>query len=260
MASRSDFDARAFHHSEPAEQLQRLMDWFDTNFFDPEAERRAGIRRNYRWLPNGPIDPFDELFIVFGKQVSRWLLQAAADALAERSRNWHARPDERSIIGEGRAGRSFSVGDEVGMPLWIEPERFRFDLLTRISRLEAAVAQLAPPPPGFSHNGPPDSLDDLPLTRADIADLSKALEALRTEAQSAKPNTAAIETQAGKLSGLGKKISEWSGARANKFVDAALDTAGKTAGAAFILQVTGLMPHLSDVVLAAGKFIQALAH
>ena len=138
--------------------------WFDDLFYDPEAERAAGITRRYRWLPQDTIEPYEVLQSRYGKTMSPWLIRDMSERLSKTSSNWRSRPDEFSNIDERPRAHASTI-----RPNEVEVEREA--LLAAIAALEVAVAAIRNPKPLFGHNMPPEGLDDDPVSRQELTNL-----------------------------------------------------------------------------------------
>jgi hypothetical protein len=227
--------------------------WFNDLFYDPEAERAAGITRKYRWLPQDTIAPYEVLQSRYGKTMSPWLIRDISERLSETSSNWRSRPDEFTDKNELASPQAATT-----RPNEIEVEREA--LLAAIAALEAAVAAIQNPKPLFGHNMPPEGLDDDPVSRKELADLVVTINQMKQQAKSPAPDTQAIIEGQGKLSKFAQTAMTWGGGRGTKFTDAMLETSGKALGAALVLKITGILPDVYAVIAAAAKFVGAITH
>lgn len=237
------------------DERDELLRWFHDCFFDPEDEKRRGIVRSYRWPHGAEIDPADVLINRFRGTVSNYVINEVARELKASSAKWCSRPDE-IIQGEGTQIRTPLAGAHSQSDN--NEESARTELLAKLAKLEILVAELQYPVSAYNHNNPPESLDELPATKRDIKDLTAAIDALRIEALSEKPQVPVLQREGALLAAFAEKVLKWGAARGTKFVDAALDAGGKTTGAAFVLCVSGLLPSVFDVVAAVEKFVQSL--
>ena len=237
------------------ERYYFIGSWFTDHYYDPDQEKADEIERHYRWLPGDVIDPLEELQIAFGRSVDRHLLQEVADSLVSQSSNWRARPDE---IDPELLGTPAAIGDPVGTRLRILPGDIRRDILDRIAELERAIAILPPESPTFGHNNPPESLEDRPATKADIEALSETLNDIRNQVQASRPDARILEAHRNDLTKWAGKVAAWLGARATKFTDEVMATAGKVVAPIGILAVAGLVPKIEGLAAAIDTAIHHL--
>lgn len=227
--------------------------WFDDLFYDPEAERAAGITRRYRWLPQDTIEPYEVLQSRYGKTMSPWLIRDISERLSETSSNWRSRPDEFTNIDERPRAHASTI-----RPNEVEVEREA--LLAAIAALEAAVAAIRNPKPLFGHNMPPEGLDDDAVSRQELTNLVVTINQMKEQAKSPAPDAEAIIEGQGKLSKFAQTAMTWGGGRGTKLTDAMLETSGKALGAALVLKITGILPEVYAVIAAAAKFAGAITH
>ena len=102
---------------------------------------------------------------------------------------------------------------------------------------------MAPEPiePGTPHK------DDFDVVRSAIDDLS-------TEISKLRPDPDVVANRSRILTDFGLKVAVWVGARATKFVDAALTAAAPVA----VIAATGLLPKVIDVTRDIWKFMGLL--
>ncbi|GEM_PF-2619910 len=236
------------------QQREFLLRWFEEFYFDPIAEEKSGIQRKYRWPSINKVDPFEELSSAFGQRISTAILKEVAKDLSRRSDDWRARPDEFASS-KHQIGRPAQMGDHLGTRLWVMPEDLRLDVLQRIAALEATLAVIQFPPPHFGHNNPPEALDELPATQADVGALQETLHVIRDEIQKGRTTPEALTVHKSTLVKWAKKVASWIGARATKFSDEAASSAGKVAGPTIILAIAGILPKIEDLTSAMQNLI-----
>lgn len=247
--SSDDRDYRWHHRQDEADAYR----WFHDLYYDPAAEAAAGVERRYRWQPQDTISPYEVLQAQFANKLDRSTISEISTDLSEKSSNWRARPDEFSDLDPPFEARKTSYGQD-------KPDKSRSDLLSAIAALEIAIGTLERPPPAFGHNMPPEGILDDPQTCPEVRTLTAILNQMKVQATASIPNTAVVTEQKAKLVGVGQTIMSWGGARGTKFVDAVIDSSGKALGAALVLQLTGILPQIFDVISAATKFATAFSH
>jgi hypothetical protein len=259
-----DDDYEDYVQREFERELDRSFEmhrWFQDLYFDPDQERREGVERAYRWLPQDVVDPVDVLTTQFRGTASQRQIEEVAGYFRARSRNWRARPDELPPQDNAELNAPARDDHRARSPSRAEKiERISVELLAALTRLEVAVSDVQVPEASFSHNHPPEALADLPATKQDLRELKDAVDALRLQALASAPQRDVVVTQQHTLLSFARKVATWTGERGIKFVDAAMDAGGKAAGAALVLKLTGLLPHVLEAAAAAERLVQALAH
>jgi hypothetical protein len=138
------------------------------------------------------------------------------------------------------------------------PNVLHAKMLQRIAALEAAMAQLSPPPiAGLGHNGPPESIDGQPLSSEDRAAIVAAVMLLKAQRATAPTHSAEVITAAKRLQSAAETIGKWLADKGDVFASEFAKTAGaETAKWAFRLTILALL--LREVADAAMRWLEAL--
>lgn len=203
---------------EEAERIQRarreaavdeMVDWFHTNFEDPQVETPYDSEEGrfvYPW--GGPFDAAEMLHNTFDEYPEEWVNEAVENVQGGEVYEW----------------APTSHGDFYERPDDDEPEKAQRTLLERrildgLSDLERQLHEL---PTNYGHNGPPDEVGVPPYTDDDRQTLIKIVVISRAEVGSPEPSLEKLAEAESKFADVAAKVGKWLGRKADLAVDQAI--------------------------------------
>jgi hypothetical protein len=141
--------------------------------------------------------------------------------------------------------------DRILHPAPRSPAQDRADALAVLAVLRERIGSLESEFAWLGHNQPPEATSPEGLSRQELREAQSSISNL--EAELAKPEFDDAKVQEGRsrLMKFVVALAGWLGARATKFVDAAL----KVAAPIVVIKVTGLMPHAVSAVEAIARVL-----
>jgi hypothetical protein len=225
--------------------VEQITDWFLANFEDPaNSTPYETAEGGYQYIWGGPYDARDVIENVFADTASEEMIAAAVEFLERTGHEWA--PND---------GRIQPPDDDP--PDIRDRDTLYANMLQRIADLERALDKVSAP--GIGHNCPPEPIEEAALAPTDQQDIRRLLAVLKK--QLSTPPAAdipALEAEAEKLDGYGKRIRSWLADRGNDFATEAAKEAGKEAGKwAVRLALWGAIVTLLTVYHAATAWLAA---
>lgn len=245
-----DIAASSFKRLSKEEQIAHMVHWFHRMYEDPANETPHESREGgYIYIWGGPFEARNELGEEFGDLVSPEMIEAAASEIEkdgtldwaptdsnpkhggkfdeDDDTNEEPSPPSLNGIRERIAGRATpKFGDSVEV-------QKRKELRNEIAELRRLLESIPPPHAEIGHNQPPEPLRIWVEVKADV---KVAVEEIDAELTKPSPNVDGVVERSRVLA----KALEWVFGKADKFVNAAVLSAGGAVGAGAVADLAGI--------------------
>ena len=189
--------------------------WFFEQFEDPQVEMpRDSESQTYIYPWGGPFEASDVLHGQFGVDFDRALIEAAVERIErDGTTEWaptshgdyYEPPDPEPDEGQDTAVRQLTQ-----------------QVLDRLDKLEAAVAELPGQRGTIGHNVPPEEIGLPPYDEVDPVAIKAAIVEARETLAQAEPDPEQLATLSRRFDGWGAKIGKWLAKKADLVVDEAI--------------------------------------
>ena len=229
-----------------ARKLKLMEAWFRERYEDPNNETpRVDGEYIYPW--GGPFDAFDELGDAFRDLVDDPLIELLANHLQLECIEWA--PTGNYQDGPEQDEDDASRSDyEPPLTFGSDEElSFREEIVRRLDRVEAILAERPNPKGLMGHNHPPDSIDGLPAFES----IAEALEGIKAELAKPRPSVAEVGIHCDTADSFRERI----GKAIARNVDVATDAFAKKIG-----ETAGSVPFWIMLYQALHDFLTPLRH
>lgn len=200
------------------EAVELIEEWFFENFEDPaNSTPHESAEGGYQYIWGGPYYTRDIIENVFADTATDELITAAVKWLERKSSLWV--PSIR---------RRKSPEDDGEMVVeWLDPAAAHAELQQQLLSLGEALAALPASPPGLGHNNPPETIEAVPYTPEDRAEIVSAVAALQAQPVTPVDDGKAATEAATVLEKKAGKFREWLVRQGDNFVTEFVKESGK---------------------------------
>jgi hypothetical protein len=242
-----------FRRLRKVEKRELMVQWFRQNFEDP-AERTSYVSAEggYLWNHGGPYDAKEQLFDMFGSNVSEKLIEEVAEEVeADGITDWAPTHDDYRDY-ESPDAASFEDYSDQPTDQYGSPQDLEARARARIVLQDLLAMLDAPKPVGIGHNNSPEGIEDTEATES----LRKDVVELHAEFGKLNPSISLIKKLGAALGKAALASIKWAG----KKVDLAINTA-ITAGIPAIGVIVGATynDQIHKVIDAAKAWLEIVA-
>ena len=214
------YTAEEFRKLTEDEKVEAMLEWFHQHYEDPVHRTPYNSREGgYLWVHGGPYDADEEIQSEFSDVVEFQTMQRAVEEItSDGLYEWGPVPsDDYYDDGEEYLAdeNGNSITDENGNRIIVSrdiPEiDYRKEMLSRLDRLETAIAGYSHNLPPRNHNNPPELIDTEIISPAQMDRAQQAVTALRVETIKEVPDANVLRAQSTILSQVGSAI--WASAK-----------------------------------------------
>jgi hypothetical protein len=133
-------------------------------------------------------------------------------------------------------------------------------MLQRIAALEEAMAKLRTPPATMGHNGPPEAIEEEPLSSEDLVAITNAVALFRSQPPATVIHRGEVVTAGTRLQSTAEKLGKWLAEKGDVFASEFAKSAGAQAAkwAVPVVLLATIRDRLLEVVDAVVRWLQAL--
>ncbi|MGH6651546.1 MAG: hypothetical protein ACREB7_10485 [Sphingopyxis sp.] len=252
-AWRADDEYR--QQAEQEEELQKresaiedMVGWFGENFEDPQNETPYDSEDgSYQYIWGGPFDATEMLGDQFSSEYEQEWIEAAVEQI-QASGTFEWAPTASGDFydhPENDTGRLDNSPETVR-------ENIAAEIIARLDKLEAQLAELDSAPAAIGHNHPPDEIDPASIGDEIRGELDEAIATTRQEVEQPAPDEIKLTQAESIFRRFGAAIMRWIGRKLDLIVDEAIKTSiqtigwGAAAGLALTLadDIAGFIRHL----------------
>lgn len=99
-----------------------------------------------------------------------------------------------------------------------------------ISELERALINLQERPVGIGHNRPPEPIEEVPLTKIDVQNITVNIDILKSQKPYNVDDKEKVNNAIGQLTSISKKLGNYFAEKGKTFIDEAIKAAGAEFG------------------------------
>lgn len=197
--------------------IEAVTTWFFENFEDPvHHDSYISAEGGYQYIWGGPYDASEILWEAFeGHLPPEIIEEAIEDIQSDGTFDWTS------------ANRRVQPPE----PELEEDPVFSFrEMKKRISELEDALAKYQERPAGIGHNGPPEPIEEEPLDRIDIQNITINIKVLKSQEPYKVNEKEKVNKALGQLDSISKKLGAYFARKGDLFIDEAVKAAGAELG------------------------------
>ncbi|MBW4332255.1 hypothetical protein KY084_15715 [Stakelama sp. CBK3Z-3] len=230
-------DARRDKEKQEAEQreaaIETMEKWFFEQFEDPQNETpRDSESQTYIYPWGGPFEASDVLHGQFSHDFDQALIDAAVERI-ERDGTTEWAPTSYGDYYEHPDPEQDAEGQDATV------RQLTQQVLDRLDKLEAAVAELPGRPGTIGHNVPPEEVGLPPYEEVNPTEIKTAIVEVHDVLAQDDPDPLQLVTLSRRFDGWGTKIGHWLAKKADLAVDEAVKNGMKLAAASVLLHELG---------------------